>query len=119
MTQRRYSARDYVLLHATLLLYSVVSVFAKSAGIAMVAEDWPRTLWSLGLEALLLGGYAVLWQLVLKRMPLTLAYSSKAVCVVWTFLFGMLFFGETITWGKAVGAAVALLGVWLVVSDHE
>ena len=33
--------------------------------------------------------------------------------------FGLLLFGETLTWGKAIGLAVVLAGVWLVVSDHE
>ena len=59
------------------------------------------------------------WQQVLKRMPLNFAYSNKGVCTLWTALFGLAFFGEQMTWGKAAGLVVVLAGVALVVTDHE
>ena len=111
--------RDYLLLHGALLLYAVVSVFAKLAGNAMAAQERGGTLLFLGLELLTLLVYTVLWQQALRRMPLNLAYSSKGVCTLWTCLFGLMFFGETLTWGKAVGIAVVLIGVALVVTDHD
>lgn len=108
-----------LLLHGALLLYAFVSVFAKLAGIQMAqAQLWP-TLLFLGLEAFALLVYSVLWQQVLKRMELTFAYSNKGVCTLWTALFGLLFFGESLTLGKAVGILVVLAGVLLVVTDHE
>ena len=63
--------------------------------------------------------YSVLWQQVLKRMPLNFAYSNKGVCTLWTAVFGLVFFGESLTWGKALGILVVLIGVLLVVTDHE
>lgn len=108
-----------LLLHGALLLYAIVSVFAKLAGIQMAqAQLWP-TLLFLGLEAFALLVYSVLWQQVLKRMELTFAYSNKGVCTLWTALFGLFFFGESLTLGKAVGILVVLAGVLLVVTDHE
>lgn len=108
-----------LLLHGTLLLYAGVSVFAKLAGVSMSAGSASQALWMLGAEFLLLAAYSVLWQQVLKRMPLSYAYSSKGICTLWTCLFGMLFFGESLTWGKAVGILVVLAGVWLVATDDE
>ena len=113
------SPKDFLLLHSTLFLYAVASVFAKAAGRNLAVHDLSPTLIFLVLEALTLGVYAVLWQQTLKRMPLTFAYSNKAVNVLWTCLFGLIFFGESLTPGKAVGILVALVGVWLVVSSHE
>ena len=52
-------------------------------------------------------------------MPLSFAFSNKAVCTLWSCLFGLIFFGESMTLGKAIGIVVVLVGVWLVVSDHE
>ena len=115
----RVSAPDFLLLHGTLLLYAVVSVFGKLAGNSMAIHDLQPTLLFMGLEFLALAVYAVLWQQTLRRMPLSFAYSNKAVCTLWSCLFGLLLFGETLTWGKAIGLAVVLAGVWLVVSDHE
>jgi len=113
------SAPAFLLLHGTLLLYAVVSVFGKLAGNSLAIHDTQPTLLFMALEFLSLTVYAVLWQQTLRRMPLSFAYSNKAVCTLWSCLFGISLFGETLTWGKAIGIAVVLVGVWLVVSDHE
>lgn len=107
------------MLHGTLLLYAVVSVFAKLAGIRMAEGNAVQTLVFLGLEVFTLGVYSLLWQQVLKRMPLSFAFANKGVCTLWTALFGVLLFGESLTLGKAVGLAVVLIGVLIVVTDHE
>ena len=111
--------RDLLLLHGTLLLYALTGVFAKSAGLYMGAASWTLTILFLGLEMLALAAYSVLWQQVLKRMPLSFAYSNKGVCTLWTALMGLIIFGESLTVGKAIGILVVLIGVWLVVTDHE
>ena len=77
------------------------------------------TLAFLAAEAAALLAYSLLWQLVLRRMPLGFAYSNKGVCTLWTALFGLAFFGEQMTWGNAAGLVVVLAGVALVVTDHE
>jgi multidrug transporter EmrE-like cation transporter len=115
----RVPVGDFALLHVTLLLYSVASVFAKAAGVNLSARAMTAVYVFLGLETLALGVYAALWQQTLKRMPLSFAYSNKGVCTLWSCLFGLLFFGESLTPGKAIGIVVVLCGVWLVVSEHE
>ena len=109
-----------LLLHGTLLIYAVVSVFAKLAGLRLAAQDAGMTLLAfLAAEAAALLAYSLLWQQVLRRMPLNFAYSNKGVCTLWTALFGLAFFGEQMTFGKAAGLAAVLAGVALVVTDHE
>ena len=115
----KVNLRSILMLHGTLLIYAVVSVFAKYAGIHMADGAVVPTLVFLALEAFALLVYSVLWQQVLKRMDLTFAYSNKGICTLWTALFGLLLFGESLTLGKAVGIVVVLIGVWLVVTDHE
>ena len=115
----RVPPKDFLLLHLTLLLYSVASVFAKAAGNSLGVKNLTGIVVFLALEMLALAAYAVLWQQTLKRMPLSFAYSNKAVCTLWTCLFGLIVFGESLTLGKALGILVVLAGVWLVVSDHE
>ncbi|NCB36731.1 MAG: transporter [Clostridia bacterium] len=115
----RVPLNDFLLLHATFFLYAVVSIFGKSAGNQLALRDFVPALIFLGLEAITLAVYAVLWQQTLKRMDLSYAYSNKGVVTLWSCLFGLIFFGETLTWGKAIGILVVLAGVWLVVSDHD
>ena len=112
------SLQAFLLLHGTLLLYAVVTVLTKLASGYLSQANWPMTLLFLFFSVAALGAYSILWQQVLKRMPLNFAYSNKGVCALWTCLFGILFFGESLTLGKAAGILVVLLGVWLVVTDH-
>ena len=117
--QARVSRNDFLLLHGTLLLYAGVSVLAKYAGMHLALQETTAGVVFMVLEFLALGVYAVLWQQTLKRMPLGYAYSNKGVVTLWSYLFGLFLFGETLTLGKAVGILVVLTGVWLVVSDHD
>lgn len=111
--------KDFMLLHGTFLLYSLVNLFAKLAGLRLAAGEQNAALLFVALEFFILLVYTLLWQLVLKRMSLNVAYSNKAICTLWTFLLGVLLFGEALTWGKAVGIVVVLAGVLLVVTDHD
>ena len=119
LSTTRVPPKDFLLLHSTLLLYAVVSVLGKYAGVNLAIKETTLALVFMALEFLALGVYAILWQQTLRRMPLSFAYSNKGVCTLWACLFGLIFFGERLTWGKAIGIVVVLLGVWLVVSDHE
>lgn len=68
----------------------------------------------------LLGLYAICWQQVIKRLPLTTAFANKAVTVVWGIIWGAVFFYERITPGKLLGAAIVIVGVVLyVLSDKQ
>ena len=116
---RRIGWRAMALLHATLLLYAVSALFANFSGKAFARGELELTVWYLAADFVCLAVYALLWQQTLKRMPLTFAYANKAVCTLWTFLFGVLFFGEKVTLGKGIGIAVVLAGVCLVVTDRE
>ena len=57
---------------------------------------------------------------IIKRLPLTTAFANKAITVVWGIVWGALFFDETITPGKLLGAALIIGGVVLFVkADRE
>lgn len=62
---------------------------------------------------LLLGIYAIFWQQIIKRLPLTLAFANKAVTVIWGMVWGVLIFHEHLSVGKFVGAAVIIAGIVL------
>ena len=110
--------KTYLLLHLLFLVYAASSVCGKlAAGEAFLS---PRFLLCYGGMILLLGVYALGWQQAIKRLPLTVAYASKAVTVIWGLAAGLLFFGETLTPGKIAGAALVAAGVVLFAfSDGE
>ena len=73
-----------------------------------------------GFIIILLGFYAIGWQQIIKRLPLTLAYSNRAVTVIWGMIWGFFFFGEKVTIGKVIGAALVVFGVVLYTkADQE
>ena len=59
----------------------------------------------------LLGFYAIGWQQIIKRLPLTTAFANKAVTIIWGIIWGLFFFSEPITFGKMAGAVLVVLGV--------
>ena len=65
----------------------------------------------LAIIILLLGFYAIGWQQIIKRLPLTTAFANKAVTVVWGIIWGAVFFQEKVTIGKVIGAILVILGV--------
>ena len=69
------------------------------------------------LEVCCLGIYAILWQQIIKRFDLSIAYCNRAFAVCWSFLWGILFFGERARPLNIVGIAVVLLGIILVNQD--
>lgn len=100
-----------VALHVMLAVYSLSSVCAKlAAGFDFM---------SLGFIAChggmiaLLGAYAIGWQQVIKRLPLTYAYANKAVTVLWGIVWGVLLFHERVSPLKVLGALIVLSGVVL------
>lgn len=108
--------KDYLLLHVVLLFYSVNGIISKLASQKLFLTF--EFFFYYGLVLMNLFIYAILWQQILKRMPLTTAFSNKSVIIIWGMLWGALFFQERITLQMIIGGAIIFWGVYLVVSDH-
>jgi drug/metabolite transporter (DMT)-like permease len=61
--------------------------------------------------------YALLWQQVLKKFPLSTAIANKSVTIIWGMIFGLLFFDEKITPKMFLGTALILSGIILLSMD--
>jgi drug/metabolite transporter (DMT)-like permease len=75
-------------------------------------------LW-LFLEVCCLGVYAILWQQIIKRFDLSIAYCNRAFAVCWSFLWGVLLFGERVKPLNILGIAIVLAGILLVNQDAQ
>ena len=78
-----------------------------------------RFLFFYGLVLVIMFVYAIIWQQILKKIPLTIAHANKAVSLVWGMVWGSLLFHETITWKMILGSAVMFFGIYLVVTGDE
>lgn len=98
-------------LHILLMVYSTSGIFSKLAA----QETFLSFKFCLfyGAVIALLGIYAIFWQQIIKRLPLTTAFANKAVTVVWGIVWGLVFFHENVTLPKIVGAIFVIAGVVL------
>lgn len=107
------------MLHISLLFSSLSGVCSKMAsGYTDRIFSVPFIFW-FGLVFVIMFGYAVIWQQILKRMPLTVAYANRPVTLIWGIVWGALIFGEKITWNMIAGALVIFAGIWLVTGEEE
>ena len=67
-----------------------------------------------GLEIFVLGLYAIIWQQIIKRVDISIAYANRAVAVFWTMLWSFLLFNEQITIQNLIGVALIFVGTWVV-----
>ncbi len=103
--------KTYVFLHLLLMVYSANGVLSKLAA-KQTFLSWPFLFLYAAVVALL-AIYALGWQQVIKRVPLSTAYANKAVTVVWGCVWGLLVFREQLTAGKLVGGVLVLCGIVL------
>lgn len=104
-------------LHIMLMIYSMSGICSKTAAKQTFLSF--RFCMYYALIIMLLGFYAIGWQQVIKRLPLTTAFANKAVTVVWGIVWGAVFFGESITPGKIIGAILVIVGVVIYARADE
>lgn len=61
--------------------------------------------------------YAILWQQVLKKIPLTTAIANKSITIVWGMIFGLLIFREQVSLKMIIGAALILSGIMILSTE--
>lgn len=112
---KKVKVRYIVILQCVYFFFSLFGICTKLAAQHPVFSRQFFVFYGLSLVNMFV--YAVIWQIILKRMPLVVAYSNKAVTLLWGLLWGRCFFGEEITVLKLVGTVIVGVGIILVVSD--
>ena len=107
----------YISLIAINLLYACVSIFTKLAS-QQEFMSWEYVLAFFG-AVMVMGVYAVLWQQVLKRIELSVAYMFKGTSIIFVMLLAYLLFGEQITWNNILGAIIIIAGIVLFAYDSK
>lgn len=107
----------YVILHILLFVNSFGGVCSKMAS----KQEFLSLNFILfyGGVIAILGIYAIVWQQILKHIPLTTAFCNKAVSIIWGIMWGFLIFKETVKWNMILGAVIVIAGVIIVVMSDE
>ena len=112
--------RDYIFLHLSVLMFSFTSVLTK-----MASNEFNKNgIYGIGLYVFLFlmllncFVYAIVWQKVIKRFDLSIAYANKSVYLIWSQIWAVLIFHEVLTAANIIGLILVFIGV-LVVQDNE
>lgn len=108
--------KNYVFLHVAFLIYSIIMVYMKWAAQFPVASI-SFFIAYFGLVVLLFG-YAILWQQVIKNFEISRAYSHRGIIILWSMLWSVFLFGDTIQWNHILGAAIIIVGIVVVTKDE-
>ena len=106
-----------IVLHILLAFYSLSGVLSKLAA----KEDFLSInfcLLYIGMITILFV-YAIVWQQIIKRIPLTTAFANKAACTIWGSIWGIIIFKEKLSFFKAVGIVLIVIGIVLFSTDKE
>lgn len=98
-------------------LYACVSLLTKYAS-QQEFMSWNYMLGLIGAIGVM-GLYAILWQQVLKRVELSMAYMFKGTSIVFVMLLAYILFGEQITWNNIIGAIIIISGIVLFANSAE
>lgn len=99
------------LLHVMLIFYSMSGICSKMAANEKFLSLFFCIYYIILIALLCI--YAIVWQQIIKRLPLTMAFANKSVTIIWGVIWGALFFHEKITIGKIIGGLLVIAGIVL------
>lgn len=116
MKQNKHIIPVFIVLQGMNILFSLNGILIKTA-----SDLWEksglfaiRTIMAFFGAIALLGIYAFLWQQILSRVELTVAYMCKGMTIFWGMLWSFVFFQEEITFFNILGVLMIFAGSILV-----
>ena len=103
--------KEVTILVGVNLVYACTSIFTKMAS-QQDMLSWPYLLWITGAIGVM-GIYALLWQQIIRRMPISTAYMFKGTSLVFVLLISSLLFSEAITVNNVIGSVIIIIGIAL------
>lgn len=113
---KKISIKSILLLQLVVVIYTLSSVAAKGAA-GFEVLSW-QFVFFYGLQIAVLGVYAILWQQMIKRFDLSVAYANRAMAILWSLIWAVVFFHEKITLNNVIGIVIVLAGTMLVNTDE-
>ena len=106
----------YLFAFAAVLVESFTSVFQKLAGQHPFMSVPFILLYCCAVGVM--GIYAVMWQFILEKLPLSMAYLRKGASYILLYVWAMLFFNETLSVTQIIGSGVIIIGMVVSMSEH-
>lgn len=115
--KKKIFLKDILMLQAVIVVYTLSGVFAKLASGRQPLS--PGFLLLYGAELAVLGIYALLWQQMIKRFELSVAYANRAMALLWSMVWAALFFHDRIGLKNVCGILLVIAGTVIVNGGQE
>ena len=109
--------KNFLFMQFATLIYSLSSICSKFASAETFLSF--RYILFMGLMVFCLGIYAILYQQILKKNPLSVAFANKGTTILWAILLGYLIFREEVTVFNIIGALIVLCGIIFMAREGE
>ena len=108
--------KNILILQLVIVIYTVSSIMAKMAA---VSESVSKMFLFFSLDLLFLGIYAICWQQMIKRFPLTVAYGNRAIALLWSAVWAKMIFGEEISLKQMLAIGIVMIGIVILNTQKE
>ncbi len=98
------------------VLFSFSSVFMKYAS---SEENVILKFVFFGCSIGVLGIFSLLWQKLLNKTDLSKAYMFKSTTLIWSLIYGIIFFGENVTMNKILGIIITMIGIVTIIGESK
>ncbi len=117
--KRKVALKDIFLLQLAVGIYSINTVVGGFVGNSLNENGAlsVKTIGLLFLEVFVLGVYAVLWQQLIGRFQLSIAYANKAMTLLWSLMWSIILFHEDVTAFKVIGVLMVMAGTVILNTD--
>ncbi len=106
--------KNIIMLQAVVVIYTISSIMSKQAS---ASDNILEFAFYFGMEFVVLGIYAILWQQMIKRFELSVAYANRSMAVVWSLVWAVVFFHNSITFKNIVGVSLVVAGTIIINMD--
>ncbi len=113
--------KNYLFLHFAVVLFSFTSVFSKSASIQFNAGGLgnPKLYLFVFLMFFDCFVYAICWQKIIKKFDLNIGYANRSVYLLWSQIWAVAIFRESLSARNVIGLVIVLIGVIVVSLSAE
>lgn len=115
--KKKTKLKDICILQIVIAIYTLSTVCAKFAS----GQEFMSFQFILyyGIEMIILGVYAIIWQQLLKKFDVSIAYANKAMGLLWSIVWAILIFNDTITIKNVIGVLIVIIGTIIVNNEDE
>ena len=117
--KKKVALKDILLLQLAVGIYSINTVIGGFVGNSL-NENGVMSVKTIGLlffEVVVLGVYAILWQQLIGKFQLSIAYANKAMTLLWSLMWSIVLFHEDVTVYKIIGVIMVMAGTIILNTD--